>query len=129
MSSLPNLLRTIHPGYVPFIDGARTNRELLDFANKMLRPPGNDAVEIYMLLDVAQCLITFSACAYTLSKKGRMRKIAIVSLRKTPDGTFIVPNAVLAFLVGVCIFLLDWAGFAIYIVWVQKTNHLTSDWL
>lgn len=126
---LPNLLRPIRPDEWHFPYEFKTNRELIAFGNSMLRPHPSKAVEIYMICDVVQCLITFCACAYTLAKKGRMRNIRLFALRKSPYGTFIVPNAVCVLLTGVSVYLLMWAGFCIWIVWVQKSDHPLFEWL
>lgn len=129
MVFLPNLLCQIHPDDLHYPYNMTTNGELLDFANSMLRPHGSTAVEVFMGCDIFQCLVTFSVCLYTLAKKGRMRNLSLFSLRKSPCGTFIVPNAVVVFLVGVCIFLITWSGFCGYIIWVQKSDHPLFYWL
>lgn len=129
MFYFPDLLHTIRPDELHWPYEMKTNRDLLDFANGMLRPAPSTAVEIFMLCDVVQCLLTLGALLYTLAKKGRVRNLSIFSLRKSPYGTFIVPNAVVAMLSGMCIFLTTWAGFCAYIVWVQRSDHPLADWL
>lgn len=129
MVFLPSLVRRIRPEDLHYPYEMETNRQFIAFANGMLRPRPSSAVEIYMLCDVVQCLITFIACVNVLVKKGRLRNLRIFSLRKSGHGTFIVPNAVVVLLIGVCVYLLEWAGFCSYIVWVQKTDRPVFEWL
>lgn len=129
MVRIPNLTRSIRLDEFHMPSGIATNAQLIDFANSIIRPHPSKAVEIYMLCDVVQCLITFVACAYVLMKKGRLQNVRIFTLRTSPHGTFIVPNAICVLLTGVCVYLLMWAGFCSWIVWVQRTDHPLFEWL
>lgn len=107
----------------------KTNAQALAFSNNTIRPPPSNALEIYMICDVVQCILTFFAIANVLLKKGRLRTLRLFTMRKSPYGTFIVPNAIVVLLIGVSVYLLSWSGFCSYIVWVQKTDHPLAEWL
>ncbi|SPO26985.1 related to membrane protein Dik6 [Ustilago trichophora] len=123
----PDLVRTIRLDEFDFPHQFKTNGELVDWSNSVFRPNPSLAVEVYMLFDVAQCIATFSFIAYVLFKKGR--RVRLFMLRKSPYGTFIVPNAICVLLAGAAVYLLQWAAFCVYIVWVQKSNHPYFEWL
>ncbi|SPO26986.1 related to membrane protein Dik6 [Ustilago trichophora] len=95
------LMRPITPEELHYPYPMETNAQLIDFANLMLRPPPSKAVEVFMIIDIIQCIITLIGCAHVVVKKGRMRDVEIFKLRKSPYGTFIVPNAVWVLLTGV----------------------------
>ncbi len=129
MSHIPNMFRTITVDELTFPSAMKTNRELLAFADLMIRPPASQALEVFMGFDILQSLITFIVCAHVMIKKGRMRDVRIFTLRKSPYGTFIVPNAVWTLLAGVCTYLVSWAGFCAYIVFIQETDRPLAEWL
>ncbi|KAJ1577068.1 hypothetical protein NDA11_004129 [Ustilago hordei] len=129
MSHVPMMLRPIKPEDLVFPHEMNTNRDLLAFANLMIRPPPSKPVEIFMICDIVQCLITLFACTNVMVKKGRMRDFRIITLRKSPYGTFIVPNAIWILLTGMVVYLVEWTVFCTWIVFVQKTNRPLAEWL
>lgn len=129
MFSIPMMMRTITVNDVQFPQEFKTNRDLLTFANLIIRPPPSKPVEFFMICDIIQCLLTFIACANVMVKKGRMQDVRLVTLRKSPYGTFIVPNAVWTLLSGVVIYLLTWMGFCSWILFVQETDRPIAEWV
>lgn len=129
MSYVPNLDKPISTTQLTFPHAMRTNSDLLLFANSILRPRPSKAVEIYMILDVIQSFCTFCLCALVIFKRGRVKDFRIISLRKTPYGTFIVPNAVWWMLALIAVYLAGWAGFCSWILWVQETDRPLVEWL
>ncbi|SPC61344.1 related to membrane protein Dik6 [Ustilago sp. UG-2017b] len=129
MSHVPMMLRPIKPEDLVFPHEMNTNRDLLAFANLMIRPPPSKPVEVFMICDIVQCLITLFVCANVMVKKGRMRDFRIITLRKSPYGTFIVPNAIWILLTGMVLYLVEWTVFCTWIVFVQKTNRPLAEWL
>lgn len=129
MSHVPMMLRPIKPEDLAFPHEMNTNRDLLAFANLMIRPPPSKPVEVFMICDIVQCLITLFACTNVMVKKGRMRDFRLITWRKSPYGTFIVPNAIWILLTGVVVYLVQWTVFCTWIVFVQKTNRPLAEWL
>ena len=129
MSHIPNVLKPITIEELHYPYEMKSNAQLIEFANFMVRPPPSKPVEIFMICDIIQCLITFIACANVMAKKGRLRQVQLVTLRKSPYGTFIVPNAVWIMLAGTCIYLLSWIGFCGWMVFTQWTNRPFTEWL
>lgn len=124
------LLRWIHPSQLTIPPSALTsNGALYDFTDRLLRPGLDPGIEVFMLCDVVQCILTCSLCCYTMLSKGRARKISLFSLRRSPHGTFIVPNAVCVLLLGVCLYLAIWSGYCSFIVAMQRTKHSYAHWL
>ncbi|EST07393.1 hypothetical protein PSEUBRA_003214 [Kalmanozyma brasiliensis GHG001] len=107
----------------------KTNGDLIRFAKPLLCPKPSKAVEIYMILDIIQSVMTFALCMSVMFKKGRTKNFRIFTLRKSPHGTFIVPNAIVWLLGLVSIYLLAWAGFCSYILFVQETGRPLIEWL
>ncbi|SPO27333.1 related to membrane protein Dik6 [Ustilago trichophora] len=90
------MMRPITPEELHFPYPMETNAQLIDFAKFMVRPTLSKPVQVFMIIDIIQCVITFIGCAHVVVKKGRMRDVKIFTLRKSAYGTFIVPNAVWA---------------------------------
>lgn len=129
MWDVPNMFRTIRPEELHMPPEANTNAAVMDVVRNIIQPNSSIAVEMFMICDAAQCLATTWMCMCVLVKKGRMRSIRLFTLKKSPYGTFIVPNAICILLVGTCIYLLTWAGYCGYIVYIQKTDRPLVDWV
>ena len=130
MSYVPsNLLRLFAIDELHFPYEMKTNAQLIEFSNLLLRPRPSQAVEALMMVDIVQSVLTLALCARVVIQKRRIQDLRVFTLRESPYGTFVVPNAVWVLLVGVCTYLLGWAGFCSYIVFVQKTNRPLKEYL
>ena len=130
MLRLPNMFKAIRLDELQYPYEMKTNAQLIDFANTMIRPRPSRPVEIYMILDIAQSLFTFGVCAYVMLKRGRMKDARFFTFRKSPSGTFIVPNAILVVLSLFGCYLLSWMIFSAWIVFgVQFRNRPLVEWL
>ncbi|CDW97108.1 hypothetical protein [Sporisorium scitamineum] len=92
MWHIPNFFKTIPLEQVHLPYEMRTNAELLAFANAYFRPRPSRPLEIYMICDIAQSIITFCCCSYVMLRKGRMKDARLVTLCQSPYGRFLVPN-------------------------------------
>ena len=126
---VPSLIHQIQLDELVYPHEMKTNRELIQFANQMIRPAPSLAVEIFMLCDIVQCMIAVAGCTRILVQKGRMSSLRFFSLRKGPHGTFIVPNCVIMLIAGTNIYAAAWAGFCAWIIFVQKSGRPLIDWL
>lgn len=125
----PNLFKTIPIDRLVIPEWVKTNRDLLAFINLVIRPRPTKALLSYMMIDVVQSIGTAIFCAYVMLKKGRAHDTRLVTFRKSPYGTFIVPNAVWSMMIMITIYLLGWAGFSTYIFYISVVDLPMLDWL
>ncbi|TKY86249.1 hypothetical protein EX895_005074 [Sporisorium graminicola] len=126
---LPNFFRNVTVEQVHLPYEMRTNAEVLAYANAYFRPRPSRPVEIYMMCDIAQSIITFCCCTYVLLKKGRMKDARIVTLCQSPSGVYIVPNVIFTLVGMFSVYLCTFAIFCAYILYVQFSQHPLGDWL
>ncbi|KAJ9480342.1 hypothetical protein PHBOTO_003577 [Pseudozyma hubeiensis] len=124
-----DLFRPLTIDELHFPPELKTNDDLYAFYKDLIRPRPNLAVQVYMLVDIVQSAITASFCLNVMFKKGRMRETDIVTLRRSPYGAFVVPNAVWILLIFITIYLVGWAGFCSYMFYVSFTDLPLIDYL
>lgn len=130
MLYIPNLFKTIPVEAVKIPAWIHTNADLIDYANGLLRPCPSSSIEIYMICDIVQSIITFCCCAYVMLKKGRMKDARFVTLCRSPFGTYIVPNVIWTLLSLFGVYLVSWGmGFCSWIIYVQWTDRPLVEWL
>lgn len=125
----PNLFKTITVDQLSYPYEMKTNSMLLSFANAGIRPRHTKAVENYMIFDIVQSVFSFALCASVLFKKGRVKKARIITLRRSPYGSFIVPNAIWWILALLSAYQMSWSGFCAYIIYIQRTSRPLAGWL
>lgn len=126
---LLNLFRAFTPDDFVWRHDITTNADLLAFIHSMILPRPSKAVQVYMVLDVIQSLVTAGLCANVILKKGRARSTRFIMLRRSAYGTFIVPNAICIMVAMVGIYLVGWAGFCSYMFYIFDRDLPLIEWV